>query len=231
VSPERPWRIVSAGDSALIVEFESRIDPAVNAAAIAVADAVGAAMIAGVRDVVPTYRSVAIYFDPLRTDANRLNDCIEQAAGGVGDASTDPRTVVRIPVCYGRDLGPDLAAVAAFARLTEAQVVEIHTAPTYRVFMLGFVPGFAYMGTVDSRIAMPRHATPRVRVPARSVGIAGIQTGIYPVETPGGLQVIGRTPTKPFDPGRREPFLIKPGDAVRFYEIDRQQYDRAVASA
>jgi inhibitor of KinA len=133
---------------------------------------------------------------------------------------------VRIPVCYGGDHGPDLAAVAAFAGLSEAEVIRLHAEATYHVFMLGFVPGFAYMGIVNERIAMARHSTPRVRVPAGTVAIAGIQTGIYPAETPGGWQLIGRTPLKPFDGLRAEPFLVAPGDAVQFYAIDRDQYER-----
>jgi inhibitor of KinA len=110
--------------------------------------------------------------------------------------------------------------------MSEADVIRAHAGGTYRVFMLGFVPGFAYLGIVDERIAVPRHTTPRVRVPAGSVGIAGVQTGIYPSETPGGWQLIGRTPLKPFDPSRDQPFLMKAGDAVQFYPIDLAEYER-----
>jgi inhibitor of KinA len=217
-------KLVAAGDSALIVELEERIDPVVNARTIALADAIAAAAIAGVRDVVPTYRSVAIYFDPLRTNYDALVARIEEEhARPLGERSAS-QPPVRLPVCYGGDFGPDLPGVAAFARMTEADVVRLHTSTIYRVFMLGFVPGFAYLGIVDERIAMPRHSTPRVRVPAGTVGIAGIQTGIYPAETPGGWQLIGRTPVKPFDAARAEPFLMKAGDAVQFYEIDRGEY-------
>jgi inhibitor of KinA len=225
------FRIVPAGDSVLVVEFEERIDLAVNARAIACAEAIQAAAIAGVRDVVPTYRSVAVYFDPLRTDGDalvqRMSHDAEHAAAP--EASIEP--AVRIPVCYGGDLGPDLPAVAAFAGITEDDVVSVHSGAMYRVFMLGFVPGFAYLGLVDARIAMPRHATPRVRVPAGSVGIAGVQTGIYPTETPGGWQLIGRTPARPFDPARAEPFLMKAGDAVRFDPIGRSEFDRLASGA
>jgi inhibitor of KinA len=221
-----PYRIVSAGDSALIVEFEERIDPEINARTIACAEAIQAAGVAGVRDVVPTFRSVAVYFDPLRTDNDALTTCLEREAGERRPAASDARTPLRIPVCYGGDLGPDLASVAAFAGMPEADVVRVHAGGTYRVFMLGFVPGFAYLGIVDERIAMPRHASPRVRVPAGSVGIAGVQTGVYPAETPGGWQLIGRTPVKPFDPARPDPFLMTAGDAVQFYPIDRGEYDR-----
>lgn len=217
-------RIVPAGDAAIVVEFEARIDPAVNAQAIALAEAVQAAAVAGVRDVVPTYRSVAIHFDPLRTDIDALTEHIDRTVARADSTAVVTRAPIRIPVCYGGEIGPDLAAVAAFARCSEEAVVHTHTATTYRVFMLGFVPGFAYLGIVDERIAAPRHAVPRVRVPARSVAIAGLQTGIYPTETPGGWQIIGRTPLDPFDPNRPEPFLMKAGDAVQFYAIERNEF-------
>jgi inhibitor of KinA len=219
-------RIVPAGDSALVVEFEERIDPAINARVIALADALQAAALEGVRDVVPTFRSVAVYFDPLRTKYDALMTRIEREAGGQPGPRADARPPIRIPVCYGGEFGPDLPAVAAFGRMSEREVVALHSNTIYRVFMLGFVAGFAYMGIVDSRIAMPRQSTPRVRVPLGSVGIAGVQTGIYPAETPGGWQLIGRTPIKPFDASRAEPFLMKAGDDVLFTPIDRAEYDR-----
>jgi inhibitor of KinA len=224
-------RIVRAGDSAFVVEFEARIDPTVNAQAIALAEAVHAAGVAGVRDVVPTYRSVAIHFDPLRTNIDALTEHIERSLSSADSTPGVTRPPIPIPVCYGGELGPDLPAVAAFARCSEAAVIHTHAATTYRVFMLGFVPGFAYLGIVDERIAMPRHPVPRVRVPARSVAIAGVQTGIYPTETPGGWQIIGRTPLEPFDPNRPEPFLMKAGDSVQFYPIERAEYDRVSKSA
>jgi len=220
------FRIVPAGDSAVIVEFDARIDAGVNAQVIAVAEALQAASLGGVRDVVPTYRSVAIYFDPLRTDSDALAALIEREAARFHLAPAAARAPVRIPVCYGGEFGPDLPDVAAFAHMQDADVIRIHSAKAYRVFMLGFVPGFAYMGVVDDVIAMPRHATPRVRVPAGSVGIAGVQTGVYPTETPGGWRLIGRTPVRPFDPARAEPFLLKAGDTVEFYPVAREDYDR-----
>jgi len=219
-------RIIPAGDSALFVEFEERIDVEVNARTIALADAVQCAEIAGVCDVVPTYRSVAIYFDPLRVDYDALMTRVEHELTRPEARVRTTRAPISIPVCYGGELGPDLASVAAFAHVSEDEVIRLHTSATYRVFMLGFVAGFAYMGIVDRRIAMPRHATPRVRVPLGSVGIAGVQTGIYPAETPGGWQLIGRTPVKPFDPARAEPFLLKAGDAAQFVRIAREEYDR-----
>ncbi len=230
-----PYRIVPAGDSVIVIEFEERIDPIVNDRTIACAAALQRAAISGVRDIVPTYRSVAIYFDPLRTDGTALMDRAEHEAGLVSSSSADssdrsrsavtPSPIVRIPVCYGGELGPDLADLAAFAHINEAEVVRTHSTVTYRVFMVGFVPGFAYLGSVEKRIAMPRRASPRLRVPAGSVAVGGVQTGVYPMETPGGWQVIGRTPVKPYDPRRTDPFLMKAGDAVQFYPIERGEFD------
>ena len=219
-----PFRIVQAGDSVTIVEFAERIDEGINAHAIALAELVERERIAGVRDVVPTYRSVAVYFDPLRTDYAALQDFLSRTAGDYHRDERDGRGAVggapvRIPVRYGGEHGPDLGDVAAFAGLSEADVIATHVAAVYRVFMMGFLPGFPYMGTVDSRIAAPRRTSPRVRVPAGSVGIAGSQTGIYPIETPGGWQLIGRTDVRLFDLSRPMPFLLKAGDAVEFYAV------------
>ncbi len=220
------FRIAPAGDSALVVLFEERIDPVINARAIRLAESLQAAALEGVRDVVPAFQSVAVYFDPLRTNYDVLLDRLEREAARPDEGSADETEPIQVPVCYGGELGPDLGAVARFAQLSEEDVIALHTSVTYRVFMLGFVPGFAYMGVVDARIAAPRHPTPRVRVPCGSVGIAGVQTGIYPAETPGGWQLIGRTPLKPFDPARAEPFIMKAGDAVRFTAIERTEYER-----
>jgi inhibitor of KinA len=220
------FRILPAGDAALVVEFEERIDPAINARAIRLAESLQAAAIGGVRDVVPAYRSVTTYFDPLKTNYDVLLEVIGREAARPEAASPAAREPIRVPVCYGGEFGPDLPGVARFARMSEDEVIALHAAATYRVFMLGFVPGFAYLGIVDSRIAAPRHSTPRLRVPTGSVGIAGVQTGIYPAETPGGWQLIGRTPVKAFDMTRAEPFLMKAGDAVRFVPIDPAEYGR-----
>ena len=220
------FRIVEAGDSAIVVEFEERIDPAVNARVVAVAGRLRAEPVTGVRDVVPTYRSVAVYFDPLRTSYDALVDRLEREASAPVARARPELEVIRIPVCYGGEFGPDLSEVAAFGGITESSVVDLHAGRTYLVFMLGFAPGMAYMGVVDSRIAAPRRETPRVRVPRGSVGIAGSQTGVYPAETPGGWQIIGRTPLKPFDLSRPDPFLMKPGNRVSFFAIDRREFEQ-----
>lgn len=209
--------IRDAGDSALVLELEPRIDAAVNARAIAIADAVRRARVPGVRDVVSTYRSVAVFFDPLQTRFEAVTSALDRAEAEPG--RIEPPRDVEIPVAYGGDAGPDLAEVAALTGLSEAEVIRRHVAAEYRVFMLGFVPGFAYMGVVDESIAVPRRPTPRVTVPAGSVAIAGRQTGIYPQETPGGWRLIGRTRVRPFDPSRTPEFLVAPGDHVRFIPV------------
>lgn len=223
-------RVVAAGDSTLVVAFDERIDPIVNARAIRCAEAVEAAGIAGVRDIVPTYRTVAVFFDPLHTDYADLVRRLEAAASRGGEAPVASPAPIEVPVCYGGEFGPDLDDVARRANMSPEEVVAAHAGETYRVFMLGFLPGFAYLGLVDPRIATARRPAPRVRVPKGSVGIAGRQTAIYPAESPGGWQLLGRTPIDPFDVGRPMPFLFKAGDAVRFVPVDRPEYERLCRS-
>jgi len=214
-----PFRLVPVGDWAVAVEFEERIDAVVNARAIAVAEALGALGLPGVREIVPTFRSVTVYFDPLQTRYDELTRALVALASADAPAPPVDRPPVQIPVRYGGACGPDLADVARFASVSEQEVVWRHAARTYRVFMLGFVPGFAYLGLVDAAIAMPRRCTPRPSVPAGSVAIAGQQTGVYPSETPGGWHIIGRTDVRPFDLSRPDPFLLKAGDTVRFQAV------------
>ena len=217
-------RIVAAGDAAWLIELENRIDPAVNARAIAIAEAVRRARWTAVRDVVTGYRSVAVYVDPLKADGDALREELRQLVIRTTSSDATREDVVTVPVCYGGEYGPDLAEVAAFAGGSEAEVVALHTGIEYRVYMVGFVPGFPYMGTVDPRIAAPRRQTPRVKVPTGSVGIAGLQTGIYPRETPGGWNLIGRTPLKPFDLARAEPCAFRAGSRVRFVPVSHAEF-------
>ncbi len=224
--PIASHRIVSSGDAALVLEFPGdRIDPAISARTAALAQSIDAIRFAGVRDVVPAYRSVAVYFDPLRTNQAALVERLDALANASAHLEPAAREIIEVPVCYGGEFGPDLPSVATFAGLSESQVIERHAGTLYRVLMLGFLPGFAYMGIVDSQIAAPRLATPRHRVPRGSVGIAKEQTGVYPIESPGGWQLIGRTPLRPFDATRAEPFLFRSGDAVRFVPIAREEFD------
>lgn len=211
-------RIVPAGDTLFILELENTIDPAVNARAIALADAIERRQIGGVVDVVPTYRSVGVYFDPVRTHHDGLVAALEACAREDAPPRRDER-LIEVPVIYGGAFGPDLEDVARQTGLSEADVIAVHAGVVYRVYMLGFVPGFAYMGIVDERLRLPRRASPRLRVPACSVAIAAFQTGIYPADTPGGWWILGRSVLKPFDAGRAEPFLFRAGDSVRFVPL------------
>jgi inhibitor of KinA len=209
-----------AGDAAIVVDFEPRLDPHINARGVGLARAICATAPAGVRDVVVGYHSVTTYYDPLAVEADDLLTWLGLEARRSRPASqTGERTVI-VPVLYGGEAGPDLGTVAEFAGCDEQEVIRVHSSRTYRVYMLGFMPGFAYMAEVDARIAAPRRQAPRVAVPAGSVGIAGPQTGVYPVSTPGGWNLIGRTPLVTFDPASDEPCAFRPGDAVRFAPID-----------
>ena len=218
----RTERIIVAGDSALALEIGVRpgsklqADADVNARAIAIARAVRRRAIGGVRDVVATFRSVTVFFDPLLTDVAAVAAALHDDTDTDATPPESSGRTIDVPVIYGGDAGPDLAHVAAFAGCSPETVIERHAARAYRVFMLGFLPGFAYMAPVDETIAAPRRATPRLCVPAGSVGIAGRQTGVYPCDSPGGWQIIGRTAINLFDPGSTPPALLAPGDQVRF---------------
>jgi len=221
-------RFVLAGDAALVVELPSRIDPAISSRVVALADAARVRLAQAVRDVVVGYCTATLYFDPAITDPAWLEGEVRALAGELPDSVNGTGATVDVPVCYGGDLGPDIDAVAAFAGCTSDEVVAIHASPFYRVYVVGFVPGFPYMAAVDPRIAMPRRPVPRTHVPPGSVAIAAGQTGIYPTETPGGWHIIGRTWLKPYDPARAEPFLFHPGDQVRFHPVARDEFERHV---
>jgi inhibitor of KinA len=204
----------------LLVELEASIDPVINERAILLAARIRDRRARGIRDIAPGYSTVGVHYDPLQTDLAALERVIEAEFAAL--ASLDAigqRDAIEIPVQYGGAFGPDLDAVAERAGCSTAEVITRHTERTYRVYMLGFVAGFAYMGRVDPSIASPRHRVPRERVPAGSVGIAGLQTGVYPVESPGGWQLIGRTTTVMFDANREPPSLLAAGDLVRFVAV------------
>ena len=214
----------------LLVEFDQRIDPLVNDRVIQLSTRLGERLRGAVRDVVPAYCSIGIHFEPLLTDLAALERVIGEEARVIANAEPrDAATVHEIPVRYGGEFGPDLEAVAAWAGCSPQEVIARHTARTYRVYMLGFVPGFTFMGRVDQSIAAPRHRVPRERVPAGSVGIAGEQTGIYPIATPGGWQLIGRTSLQMFDHARTPPNLLDPGDLVRFVATPEESQEAGEA--
>ncbi len=214
------WRITMAGDAAVTIEYPPRIDPLISQRVVALAARIRAARHVGVRDVVPSYHAVTVYFEPTHTDLASLWTALEEEAELPGAMETPSREVI-VPVVYGGVDGPDLGEVASFSGCTTEEVVRLHTSVLYRVYMVGFLAGFPYMGTIDSRIAMPRREVPRLSVPAGSVGIAGIQTGIYPMTAPGGWRLIGRTAVGRFDPELDSPSFYQPGDRVRFRAVEK----------
>lgn len=221
-------RIAAAGDAALVLEFPQRIDPGINARAIALAEALRRRCGTAIRDAVVGYATLTVYFDPLVVDGAWMEAEMRDAADELDDLPDAGGALIEVPVCYGEELGPDLEDVAVFGGCRPEEVIALHAQRTYRVYTVGFVPGFAYMASVDPRIAAPRRSTPRTSVPTGSVAIAGEQTGIYPADTPGGWNIIGRTPLKPYDRERPRPFLFRAGDSVRFRPVSRDDYNRAL---
>jgi inhibitor of KinA len=214
------FQIVAGGDACLVVEFPPEIDETLTLHCASIARDIGARHVAAIRDIVATFHTVAVFFDPRRIHPGTLELVLRQCASAPVPAEVGEGRIVEVPVRYGGEFGPDLPAVASFGRCTELEVVRLHSARLYRVFMLGFLPGFAYMGQVDERIAAPRLETPRGRVLAGSVAIAGQQTAVYPLDSPGGWQIIGRTSLRMFDRDRPDPFLLQCADRVKFVPID-----------
>jgi KipI family sensor histidine kinase inhibitor len=207
------------GDAALSVEFGDTIDPAVNARVRGLDRALGERPFPGFREAQPTYRSLLVLYDP-RTCRFAEASAALQAHVDAGPATERTGRLVVVPARYGGDDGPDLTEVARAHGLTEAEAVAVHTGVEYTAFMVGFIAGFAYLGPLPDHLEMPRRATPRVRVPGGSVGVAGRQTGVYPVTLPGGWNLIGRTSLRLFDPRADPPSLIQAGDRVRFVAVD-----------
>jgi inhibitor of KinA len=218
--------IAAAGDAALLIELPPSIDPATSARVIALGQAVRERCGGIILDVVVGYCSLTVYFDPLTLDPAWLEGEVRRADEALPPSVAADGALIDVPVCYGSDLGPDLPEVAAAAGCSEPDVIALHSGRTYRVYLVGFVPGFPYMADVDPRIALPRRRSPRTKVPPGSVAIAAGQTCIYPSETPGGWHIIGRTHVKPYEPARETPFLFRPGDRVRFHPIERGEFDR-----
>lgn len=215
---------LNAGDTAFVVQLGYAIDPDVNRSVHDLRRAIEDQRLPGIVDLVPTYRSLLVYYDPLRATRAALEREIEALATGRGAVSRTPARVVEFPTVYGGDFGPDLAHVAEHAKLPASEVVRVHSGVDYLVYMMGFTAGFPYLGGMPPVIATPRLATPRTRIPAGSVGIAGQQTGIYPAESPGGWQIIGRTPVRIFDAERVPPVVIEAGDFVRFIPVEAAAY-------
>jgi KipI family sensor histidine kinase inhibitor len=217
-------RFLPAGDSALVVEFGDRIDRALSERVLALSRRIRAAAVDGIVETVPTFRSLLVHYDSLRTNGARLVAAL-QCLLGADERTVERRRRWRVPACYARDCAPDLDEVASRCGLTTCEVVARHAATQFYVYMIGFTPGYPYMGDLPSELHLPRRVDPRVRVPSGSVAIASALTTIYPLESPGGWHLIGATPIRLFDPGAPEPSLFAAGDLVRFEPIDVSEYE------
>lgn len=219
-------RLLTAGEYGLVVEFGRAISPEINRLVQQLTGQLSAKQLGGILEVVPAYRSLAVYFDPLILARQELTAHICQLLEGLQDQEQTclRARLVYVPVCYGGVLGPDLEYVAKYTGLSAAEVVGLHTANPYLVYMLGFTPGFPYLGGLAEPLMVPRQEKPRSKVPAGSVGIGGNQTGLYPVESPGEWWLIGRTPLKAFDVRQSNPFLAAAGDYIQFVSITIDEY-------
>ncbi len=229
-----PFHITAEGDSGLVVRFGADLNPESQARAAEAARILSSTTLPKHCEVVPSYLAVTVMYDPLLTSFEDLGSIVANTleVASVPD-SQKPRTIV-VPVCYGSDpltweLGPDLPRLASLCGLGVEEAVRLHSEQTYRIDMLGFMPGFPYLSGLDERLRCPRLATPRVSIPAGSVGIGNDQTGVYPMSSPGGWNLIGRTPARLFDPNRAEPTPWRVGDLIRFEPIDRSTYDELTA--
>ena len=215
-------KVTPASDSSLLIAFGNAISPELHARVIGVFEALRARQDARIRNLHPGYTSVLVDFDPLRMSHEELGEIVAQLQSAA--AVEAKSNLVSVPVCYDVEFGPDLLDLAAHASLSPEEVVRMHSSATYLVYFLGFSPGFAYMGGLPEKLHMPRLATPRGHVAGGTVGIAGSQTGIYPVDSAGGWRLIGRTPWRMFDPKADPPTRLQPGDRVRFSPIDRATF-------
>ena len=211
------------GDRAVLVELGDDISPQINQKVRELYIGTKGHRIKGIKDLVPSYRSLMVVYDPLVISLDSLESQMNEIWNALDDARLpDPRTV-EIPVVYGDKYGPDLEWIADYHKMTPQDVIRLHTQPTYQVYMIGFMPGYPYMGEVPDELVTPRRKTPRTHVPRGSVGIAQKQTGIYPVASPGGWQIIGRTPVRLFDPQGKPPSFLEMGDRVKFFVITEQE--------
>ena len=218
-------RFLLTGDTSVCVEFGNEISEAINAKIRAYNIALQDSKIPGIVETVPTYRSLMIHYDPEVILCAPLMEELRGLLGKLDQIRIPPSEVIEIPVLYGgEEMGPDLAFVAEHAGKTQEEVIQIHTSTEYLIYMLGFTPGFTYLGGMSEEIAAPRLKQPRVKIPAGSVGIAGSQTGVYPIDSPGGWQLIGRTPLKLYDSEREKPVLLESGQYIKFRPVTEEEY-------
>ena len=218
-------KILPAGESCLFVEFGDIVSRELNARVTALKAALEAAPLPGVTELVPTYRSLAVNFDPLTVDLAALKARLKDEAAALGECEAQNGVTVRVPACFGGEYGPDLADVAAHCGLDEDEVVRRYCASPLYCYMNGFTPGFPYLGGMDESLTTPRLTSPRTAIPAGSVAIGGAQAGAYSLASPGGWRIIGRVPFPLYDAGRDPSTVIRAGMNVRFYPVSRERFD------
>jgi KipI family sensor histidine kinase inhibitor len=224
------FRLLAAGDTALTVELGDAVDPRINALVLALDKALSEAKLAGIVETVPTYRSLQVHFDPDVLDADTLRRTVERLAADLDDQPPSGR-LWTVPVAYGGEHGIDLDSVAERTGLTTEQLIARHLGGDYRVYMIGFQPGFTYLGGLDPKLHLPRRETPRLKTPAGTISVGGIQAAVASIEAPSGWHLLGRTPVRAFDPARADPFLFRAGDRIRFERIAHDDYTRLAADA
>ena len=222
--------ISSVGDRAISIDFGQVIDPTINRHIRQTIERIKELQLEGIIELVPTYCALLVEYDAMLYSYSEICNIIEPTLEeGMANTTNELVTVVEVPTVYGGEFGPDLSFVASHNHLSEDEVISIHSGTDYLVYMLGFIPGFTYLGGMDSRIATPRLSSPRTLIPAGSVGIAGEQTGTYPSDSPGGWQIIGRTPVTMYDMSKAQAALLKAGDYVRYVPIDESEFHRIKA--
>ena len=219
-------KFLTAGDSAIVMEFGDTIEKEINAKIAAVVENLKKKNIDGILDILPTYRSILINYDPVKISYGEMVETLNGLSKSDKANQSDEVRLIEIPTLYGKEYGPDIDFVAENANLSVDEVIKIHSGTDYLVYMMGFIPGFTYLGGLDPRIATPRLKSPRLKIEPGSVGIAGSQTGMYPLESPGGWQLIGRTPLKLFDDTKEPPVFIQAGDYIRYVSINKEEYDK-----
>lgn len=222
-------RILTEGDSSILIEFGQEISPEINRRLSAAMKLIREQHIEGVVDMIPAFCSLVVNYDPRILSYEQMKKRVQDLLKLEINADEQKKRVFEIPVCYGGAYGPDIANIAEHAGLSEEEVIRIHSSRDYLVYMLGFLPGFCYLGGLDERIHTPRLANPRIKISAGSVGIGGSQTGIYPMDSPGGWQLMGLTPVRTYDPERDPAILLEAGDYIRFIPVDEAEYQRIKA--